>query len=183
MQQQPFCTQNRKLAEALALAGCKWASREEGGPTLNIYTAGFLRDRRLMSSHPVPIQGFEKAAKEAEARKIPGIVTYFFERDETFQRAEKAWQDCCIELARAKLASEPPNVPDIPPEVVAQVICIAAYSAEGFKNAPFVNPAWVTTMSGSRKEDPKSKAAYTIEGTGKAWPLNASKEVREKLGI
>lgn len=180
---QPFHTQNRKLAEALAVAGCRWAAREDGGPTMNTYTSGFLRDRRLMSSNPVSLAIFEKAAKDAVERRIPGIVTYFFVRDDTFYRAEEAWQKTCIEMARAELAAEAPNLPDISPEVVAQVLCVYANSMKHLRDAPFVNPPWVSTLGGSTTTDPKNELSKTTTGQGKAWPLNATKEVREKIGV
>lgn len=180
---QPFVTQNRKLAEALALAGCSWASEEDGGPTRNIYTAGFLRDRKLLPNEQVTLAKFEQAAKSAESRRVPGIVSYYFVRDKTFRDAEGAWQAVALEIQRAELASEPPKLPDISAEVVAQVLCIAANSAKHLADAPFLNPAWVTTLSGTKTKSDTSESGFSISGTGKAWPLNATKEVREKLGI
>jgi hypothetical protein len=148
-----------------------------------MYTTGFLRDRRLLSHNPVPIHVFESAAKGAVEKRIPGIVSYFFERDATFQRAEAAWQSCCEEIARAANAGEPPAIPEIPAETVMQVLCIAAQSAKALAEAPFLAPAWVTTMNGSKSVEAENGATYSISGTGKAWPLNASQQVREKLNI
>jgi hypothetical protein len=182
MQDQPFTTQNRKLAEALALAGCKWAAREDGGPTMNVYTADFLRSRRLLPATPVNIPAFEAATRAAFDRRIPGIVTYLFVRDDVFFRAVAAWDEVTRELQRADKEGRPPTIPPVDEETVSRVMAIAANSTKGFSDAPFVNPAWCSTIGGSETTSDDGKRR-TISGKGKAWQVTISKEDREKLKL
>ncbi len=179
---QPFVTQNKQLAHALAVAGCRFAESEDGGPVMNTYTPGFLRDRRLIGNNPISIREFERAAEDAAAKRIPGIVTYFFERDDVFYRAEAAWQKMCEEISNAKIERRAPALPDISEEVVAQIMCIAAHGLKAINDAPFLTVPWVSTIAGAESFDEDTRAR-SFAGSGKAWPLNISAEGRKKLNI
>lgn len=172
--QEPFTTTNRQLAYALASAGCLFATRELSGPTMNIYSIGFLRSKKIGAGLDI-----EEAAKVAVAKRIPGNVIYLFERDETFYQAIKAWDATVKELQTAHAENRQPELPDIDAGTVATILCIHANNRETLDQLPFVNKAWVSTVVSSTKEENEKT---TITGQGKMWKIGA-KETRKHLNV
>ena len=171
---EPFTTTNRQLAFALASAGCLFATRDQEGPTINIYSVGFLRANKIGAGLDI-----EDAAKMAVAKRIPGNVVYLFERNATFFEAIKAWDKTAEELRNANQENREAKLPNIDAATVATVLCIHANNRETLDQLPFVNRAWVSTVTTSTKEE---KEKTTISGQGKMWKIG-SKETRKHFAI
>lgn len=156
----PFTTQDKKLAMALALAGCSFLPCEHGGPATNTYTPQWLRNRRNpITGHAfLPVDGVtpeevEKMAEICVEKRIPGIVDYHFVQDAIFQRAIKAWDDMVKEMNRANIEAEAhfvefgkkqemtPAIPDISETIVMQVCYLQRCGQKEFEKAPFIKPA------------------------------------------
>ncbi len=181
MDTNPFSTQNKQLALALATAGAKFASPEAGGPTQNLYSLGFLRDRKIGKGKVI-----EEAVREAVARRIPGKVTYFFEHDANLENAIKAWDGVVEELQKARHDVRDPQLPNINAVLVAQIMCIAANNIAAFEELAFINTPLCSTVKGEEKELPiegKPAPKSVTEGAGKVWSLGASKFIKDKLKI
>lgn len=178
---EPFSTQNRQLAFALATAGCRFQSQEEDGPAINLYTIPFLRSRKIGVG-----KSLEAAAKEAYDRGIPGIVTYLFVRDETFERAIKAWDVTVEELQKADAQNRSPILDDIPAETVMKVLCIYANNLRKLAEVPFIRSPLVGIFDAETKEVPianKPGPRRVTTGKGKIWSLGASQETKKKLKV
>jgi hypothetical protein len=177
---EPFSTTNQQLAFALATAGCTFASRELEGPAQNIYTLGWLRDRKLGTG-----LGIEEAAMVAFKQRKAGTVIYYFERDSIFDRAIAAWDEIVAEYQQAELDKTPPILPEISERVVMQVLCVHANNMKHYSQLPFVNRPWVSTIESVRTEE-KGESGYwkdvkiKVTGAGKMWKVGA-KKVREYL--
>lgn len=179
---EPFRTQNRQLAFALATAGCSFASPEEGGPAINLYSVDFLRARKIGVG-----KSLEAAAADAVSLGIPGIVTYLFKRDAILEKAIKAW-DNMVELhAIAESEKTTPELPDVPVEVIMQVLHTHSMNLKSLvTQVPWCRRPLVTDAQSSTKEVPidgKPAPRNVTQGSGKVWTLGASKAIKDRLNI
>lgn len=186
---QPFATQNKPLAFSLLLAGCTLAPAEQGGPAINRYTIGFVRNRR-------DCQGMhlEEAAKDLYTRKIEGHVSWLFVKNATFDKAINAWEEIVDKLRQAASQEIEPKLPDIPTEVVMQVLCIRQNSVEEFNKLAFVNrmSQWASTAHATLRDEPmKDNKGETMpglkktvaKGGGLEWSIFGSDEMKKHLGV
>lgn len=181
----PFSTQNQQLAFALMLAGCQFAGWDNGGPAQNLYTIGFLRARKIGVG-----QDIETAAIRAVEAKIPGIVTYFFQRTKTLEDAIAAWDLMVDEFRKAEADERPPITPDVSTAATMQVLFIRANSVKEFQKLPFMRPALVSNVQSTATEEPrfdgtkqKPAGASIISGKGQVWSLGASRETKNHLNV
>jgi hypothetical protein len=175
-----FKTNNFQLAFALATAGCTFDT-EDCGPTINLYTLGFLRDRKIGVGKTI-----EEAVLEACERRIPGNVTWCFVRDEIFQKCINAWDETVEELQKADAEKRTPQFEPIDERVIMRTLCLHANNRAGFMSKIWVNAPFISTVTSKTKEVPiKDKPAprRVTVGAGKVWQLGASKETRNKLKI
>lgn len=186
---QPFACPNKALAFSLLLAGCKLAPAEQGGPAINRYTVGFVRDRRDCAGMHI-----EEAAKWLYAKKVPGHVSWLFVRDAIFNRAIGAWDAEVDKMRVAKDTGEPYSAPDISPEIVMQVLCVRQNSVEAFNTLAFANRmsqiASTSTVSFSTEalKDDRGNTMPGLEkkhakGSGKEWSIFGSDEGKKHLGV
>lgn len=167
-----FSTQNRRLAFALATAGCQFALR----PTTNLYTADFLRSRGIGVGLPL-----EEAAKVAAAKNIQGIVTYFFLRSELLTEAVKVWDDMAKAARDAKADGREDGLPDaVPTEHIMQTLYVFARNAQALNKLAWLSPPLVSTVTTAK---PTTDGSYTMTGKGKVWSVNASQKTRQHLGL
>jgi hypothetical protein len=181
MDTQPFATQNKQLALALATAGVKFAHPEVGGPTQNLYSLGFLRSRKIGKGKHI-----EAAVREAVERKIPGKVTYLFEHDENLERVIKGWDGIVDELQKARHEVRDPVLPNHSPLLIAQVMCVAANNVAALDELAFINTPLCSTVTGEEKHveiEGKPAPKSVFSGVGKVWSLGASRFIKDRLGI
>lgn len=197
---EPFTTQDRKLALALALAGCSFTPCEEYGPATNTYTPSVLRNKidprtrkPFLAKEGVTTEQFEEAASEAVRQRIPGIVDYHFVRNVVFERAQKAWDNMVDEMARAQQEGRAPNIPVISEEVVMQVIYLQRCGEKEFSKSAFIKPPECAIGEVQKQEiaipdshnpsetGPMPKVKYT--GSMKRWTLGCSQDMREALKL
>lgn len=178
-----FRTQNQQLAGALLDIGCELARQDQGGPADNLYTIGFLRDRKIGVGKPI-----ETAVREAVRRKIPGIVTYVFKRSAKLEMAIKTWDDMVEERQKADHDSRPPIFPKVSDENVVQTIYVHALNREAFLEIPwFTDPLISTVEVKSTRSIPlgedKPAPRTVMTGRGKVWRLNSDKKIKDHLKI
>lgn len=168
-----FSTQNRRLAFALATAGCQFAPK----PTVNLYTIEFLRSRGIgVGLTP------EEATKVAAAKKIPGIVTYFFVRSDLLMEAIDAWDKMAKEAKEAKAEGREEGLPaDVTTEHIMQTLYVFSRNSKALSELAWLSPPLVSTVAAAKVG---ADGSYSIvNGQGKVWSTNASKEVREHLKL
>lgn len=179
----------RKIAEAMITAGIPFAEPEQGGPCLNSYTPGFLRDRGIIGKAGIGMPAFEKKVIETHERQIAGHVTFFFQRTTEAENFIKAWDETAESIKRHRAYEElsdaerkttdaPRPLPDISAEVVAQVLCIHAANTENRRKLMFVNAPICDTLTGNfeqgetkggAKECATGLAIGEATGGGKIW--------------
>lgn len=153
---------------------------ELGGPTTNVYTIPFLRSRKIGVG-----KTFDAAAIEADRRRIPGHVTYFFVRDETFQVAIKAWDETVQAFQEAEQFGQTPVLPEVDTETVMRVLCVAANSQANFQRLAFIRRPICSDISAeTREEEIKDKPGKKslISGKGKVWTAGAA-NIKKKLNV
>lgn len=185
-------------------AGIPLASGEEGGPCINEYTPGLLRDKRIIGANPIGPTEFERKVLETAERRIVGSVTFFFERTAEADRFIEAW-DKTTDAIRAHREYEamsdadraqvdaPPALPSIPAEVVAQVLSIHANNLKTIAGLPFVNAPICNTLTGKYTQgtakDGKTSECSTgvpmgeTKGAGKVWSTDLSNEGRANMKL
>lgn len=168
---QIFTTQNRALAIALMTAGCTLHQSEAEGPCSNIYTVGKLRAIG-MGGQGLSI---EQAAIKAVNAKKPGIISYFFVRDEELEKAIKAWDSTVAKLNSAAGFTE-----ELSTEQIMTVACIHENNRKLAKELPWLRPALVSDVSSNSKKDGEKEM---ISGSGRVWSLGCSEETRKKLKL
>lgn len=177
-----FKTQNAQLAAALLDVGCELARQDAGGPAENLYTIGFLRDRKIGVGKPI-----ETAVREAVAKKIPGIVTYIFKRSELLERAIGWWDALVEEMQLADHESRPPILPEVSNEHIIASIYIHAINRRAFLELPWFNDPLVSTIGvKSQRSIPipdKPAPKQVITGSGKIWRLNSPKSIKSHLKV
>lgn len=180
---EPFRTNNRQLAFALANAGCKFApqDKENAGPAQNLYTLAFLRANKI---------GVGKTMDEAVdiclRNKIVGNVTYLFVRDEVFEKAIRAWNKIHASWVEADARGEVHPVPDIAPEVVMQVLFLYANNLAKLAEVPWFNRPLLSDVTTSTKTEaipgkPGSRKVTT--GSGRIWQHRASQATKRHLKL
>lgn len=197
--QNPIQMPNRALAMGLVSAGATFAKGEEGGPCINVYTPDFLRSKGVISEGVTELE-FERAAILAEARGIIGNVTFFFERNALAEGFVKAW-DATSDAIRAnreyaaldaetqRTHDKPAALPDVPTEIVAQVLCMHANNLKSLKGIERSNPPVCSTLKGAYDGGKPGKETSTgvctgrLTGAGKIWSTNLSNADRAKLKI
>lgn len=168
---QYFSTQNRRLAFALATAGCQLAPK----PTQNLYTVDFLRSRGIgVGLTP------EEAAKVAMAKKIPGIVTYFFVRSDLLMEAIKAWDDMAKAAKEAKEKGEEDIAPKVATVQVMEVLYVFSRNSKALSELAWLSPPLVSSVAVAKTGTPEN---YTMTGKGKVWTVGASQQIREHLKL
>lgn len=179
---EPFRTQNRQLAFALATAGCSFASPDQGGPAINLYTIDFLRAKKIGVGKTL-----ESAAADAVALGIPGVVTYLFKRDATFEKAMKAWDSMVDIHAMANHEGVEPELPEVPTEVIMQVLHTHSMNLKKLvAEVPWCRRPLVTDAQSSTREvqiDGKPAPRNVTQGSGRVWTLGASKAIKDRLNI
>lgn len=168
---QIFTTQNRALALALMTAGCTLHQSESEGPVSNLYTVGKLREIG-MGGQGLSI---EQAAIKAVNAKKPGILSYFFVRDEELEKAIKAWDSVVAKLNSGSAITE-----DLSTEQIMTVVCIHENNRKLAKDLSWIRPALVSDMSSNSNKDGDKQM---ISGAGRIWSLGCSKETRDKLKL
>lgn len=199
---EPFSTQNKKLAEALITAGCTLAGREHSGPTINTYTPNLLRDKGVIKGG-VTHQAFEIAVLGAVERKIPGAVSFLFERNAVLDRCIKAfdaierkikasrqWEKMDAIQRQEHPEMAPPAMPDISEETVIQVLCLHRDNMRGMEALMFANPAICSVVQAEREGWKDENATATgmpsgkMTGSAKVWSVNLNNaDRRQKLHI
>lgn len=197
MNDNPISMPNAKLALGMVTAGIPFAEPEDGGPALNYYTPGLLRDRRLIGQQGIGPIEFELKVIETAERGIAGSVVYFFQRTREAENFIEAWDkisdtirrirewETLTDAERAEL-DPPPKIPDIPIEVIAQVLCIHANNEERAKKLPFVNAPICNAVAGKSspgKETATGVMAGVTEGAGQTWSTNLNDADRAKIGL
>lgn len=186
---QPFACPNKALAFSLLLAGCALAPADQGGPAINRYTLGLVRNRRDCEG-----MNLDEAAQYLYAKRVPGHVSWLFVRDDIFHRAIEAWENRVKAFREEKNSGVPMVLPDIDPEVVMEVLCVRQNSVDAFNSLAFLNPnsqIVSTAKTSSRSEPMKDEHGQTMEGlektfiTGnvKEWGLFNSNEFKRREGI
>lgn len=198
---QPFVTQDFQLALALATAGCQFLPQEHGGPISNVYTPGFLRDRRLMSNNPVSPEEFEEAALvQCVNRNMVGIRTFYFLRTPTFDRAITAHDALVAEMQKAKKLQDDkvtegfePKMPDISEEVIMQAAYFLRMNRERIEKLSWARRPEVSledtreqkiplrNVQPGIKEEFKPSPRSKFSGSLTRWTIGASMELREAL--
>ncbi len=198
---------NRRLAEGMITAGIPFATPDEGGPCLNYYTQGLLKDRGWAKG-PLPNKAFEErvlAVAQSGATNAAGHVVFFFERTAEAQSFVKAW-DATAELVkqhhewetmppeeRAKQDKAPDPIPNISAEVIAQVLCLHANNMKLlpqiiFSRAPICNLIegefkGAERPPGASKECATGVPIGTTEGSGPAWSTDLDDATRAKMEL
>lgn len=196
----PFSTSDKKLAAALATAGCAFLPISatpgvEGGPASNVYTPGFLRDRKVIEGQ-VPITEFEDGVAQLVARRIPGHVTYHFIRDAIFDRAIAAWDALVDEMVKARNENRAPKLPQISEETVMEVLYLHRMNEREFARVPFIKrPECAIGLAMTSEEplpnhDPDTRkeahlpvSRTRVKGSMKRWTLGCSQEMRDNLKL
>lgn len=202
MKDEPFQTNNRRLAEALITAGCTLAPREKNGPSMNIYTAGKLRDLRIVKpDHRLTEKELEIYTLQAVDRKKEGDVFVLFEQNAMLGRCIKAFDDIeeTIKLSREwekmddgeRLENEklkPGPIPDIPEEVVMQVLSLHSETRKAWPKIAWANPALCSTVAGdfvpSGDETRTGVPAGTHKGkSARVWSIHLNNEDRAHMKL
>lgn len=183
---EPFTTQDKQLALALATAGCTFLPQADGGPATNTYTPGFLRDRKQLPKEGVCVEDFEETVKNCVERRFPGIVDYHFVRDSIFERSIKAWDEMVKEMTNAKNEGRAPFLPDISEAVTMQVLYLRRMNEKDFAKIPWFKHPECATATFEKSEEiisgrpaPRTK----IKGGFKRWTLGCSDELRKELKL
>lgn len=178
---EPFATENRQLAFALLTAGCELLPREEGGPAVNVYTVGVLRQRKVGTGKTL-----EAAALEAHQREIPGHVKYLFLRNELLERCVKKWDWTVNAIRMAREEGVDPVLDDIKEEHIIQTMCVAANNQKAFAKIAFIRRPLCSDIDAKVEETEvpgKPGRKTTITGKGRIWTAGCSKAIREKLNL
>lgn len=205
MNQQPIVMPNRKLAEAMITAGIPFASREEEEytPTMNQYTPGLLRDKRIIGGNPISPKKFEEAVLETADRKIQGSVTFFFRRTKEAEDCVAAWDKTAdlIRQYRQRESFTPeemalldplPPLPSHSAEVIAEVLCMHANNLKAIQDLVFINPPVCNTLSGEFYQG-ESKGGEKLTSTGvpigettgggRTWSTSLGNADRARIGL
>jgi hypothetical protein len=206
---QPFGTTDRELALALLTAGCKWAAVEDGGPAQMHYTPDVCRDRwvtqrhgstghptriPLLSHYPQTPEQFERSVMLAVKLKIPGVTTYFIEKDATFKEAMAMHDKLVAEAHLAGLQKRPIAIPalaGLTEAEAAMVICyVRRMNEKDMASYAWVRPPNLCIGEVSKKTIPKHGAgekvleqvSYKAEGAGLTiWSLDLPDSERSKI--
>ncbi len=188
-----FAMPNEKLAFALAVAGVKFATPDEGGPAVNSYSRGFFNQERFKQRGESRFAGMSitDAAIHCFNKRIPGDVTYMFHRSADSEEFIRAWDSMAQERRNADAENRAPGMPTISPTAMAQVLFVAANSVDEFKTAPFLNRELqvASTMAGGvTHRAPKMNNGEAVgeivteERAGMVWCI-FGKNVREHLKV
>lgn len=183
-----FKTQNAQLSAALMDVGCELAPQADGGPAENLYTLGFLRDRKIGTGKKL-----EDAAREAYERRVPGIVTYVFKRSALLEKMILVWDAMVDEMRRAEHEGTPPIMPVVSDETIVQVVYVHALNRAAFLDLPFFNEPLVGTLDiQSRKSVPikdernggfKPGQKTIVKGRAKVWRLGSKPSITKHLKV
>ncbi len=180
---------NEQLAFALAICGVEFAGIEEGGPAVNSYSQGFLRQHHFRARFTG--MSLTEAAQLCVKMGIHGNVTYLFRRSAISEEVIKAWDEMAQERRNADAENRAPGMPTISPTAMAQVLFVAANSVEEFRKVPFVNRMGqvASTMEGSSRSEAITRDGEALPGqreiqehSGKVWSI-FGKNVREHLKV
>ena len=185
---QAFACQDAQLAKALLAAGCTLAPFESGGPCRMKYTPGFMRSRKHMPSKSVSLREFHNYVKQAFAKKIPGIITYYIVRDEKFTKAIKAWDDMVNSFAEAHSRGEEQPFPELDPELAMRCYYVLRASNQNLERSGIefiLSPILDATSSQSTEFPVEGKPGNGTRTaiSGKIWTLGLPDEELRKLGI
>lgn len=185
----PIQVPNRKLAEAMLSCGC------EVEDISNQYTPGLLRDRKLIGAGPITEEKFERRVIEVAQGKMQGSVIFFMRRTSRAESVIAAWDGTAklIQMHREREAMSaeekkdldpPPPLPNIPDEIVAQVLCMHANNAKVIPQLIFSAPPICNTLKGETQKTGETSTgaqAGVTTGAGKIWSVMLDDESR--LGV
>ncbi len=184
-----FAMPNEQLAFALAVCGVEFAGIEEGGPAVNSYSAGFLRQHHFKARFTG--MSLTEAAQLCVKLGIHGNVTYLFRRSAISEDVIKAWDGMAQERRDSAEEGRAPEMPTISPTAMAQVLFVAANSTEEFRKVPFINrmAQVASTMDGTARTEAIMSGGEALPGqreireaSGKVWSI-FGKSVREHLKV
>ena len=193
---EPFSTTDKELALSLLTAGCKLHERA----TQMHFTPDICRNRwvsvngtrqPLLPNKPVTPVEFERAVQRAVKLGIPGVVTYYIVRDDTFREAIKMHDLLAHKFHEAKGGEmDFPALNTLTEAQAAMVVCFARRASEKhlpsyyFTHPPTLVLSDMRKQTQSRDGVPQAVAeqvSYKMEGTGKIWTLNLSDEARARV--
>lgn len=188
---------NRKLAEGMITAGIPFD--KENGPCLNFYTPVFLRSKRIIGDNPVTPEAFERKVIETAEMGIHGNVVYFFERTREAENFIKEWDKTAdtIRLHRQwdeftdeekSTQEQPPPLPNIGADIIAQVLCMHANNLKAIGDLPFINSPVCNTLAGKyvpgkTKRTSTGVPAGETSGAGKIWSTGLDNITRSAMKL
>jgi len=172
-----YQTSNTALAATLATLGVPFAKGLDGKPApfLLVYDPSTLRRHGYKGWNPI------EAARDAHAKRKPGVVTYQFERTQVLESVVKVFEQASADL------NSPENYHvdvtlDITPEEGAR------FAAQLLKNRQDLAAGWQTAMPlvvipGDVSTEKHADGSTHTVGSCKAVSLNASPALLARLGV
>lgn len=181
---------NRELARALAIAGVPFAPQKFGGPAVNTYSLGFVRQPRFKGRFAG--KNLTDSAADCVAAKIHGDVTYRFVRGPLLDEVIAVWDAMAKERTQATADGRDPQMPSIPTAAIVQTLFVAANSEDEFRKVPFVNRMMqlASTMDGKSSDEPIEQNGKelpgrrtNVEGAGRVWSIHGSDKMKKHLEV
>jgi hypothetical protein len=201
--QHAFTTQDGELALSLITAGCTFAPVAAGGPAQMHFTPDICRNRWVtqrdasgqkvrvpLLKTPASPEEFEIAVMRAVKMDIPGVITWYFVRDEVFREAMEMHDRLAKEASEAARDGRAMSLPPFSTLTEAAAIMLVCYirrcNEQDMPTHARLRPPNLAVGDVRKTVTPKEgvpgevleQMSYTATGGGRIWSLNLSDEKR-----